>query len=83
MEDSQLKDQFVGSGLANLVMLMVLGIGWSVRRLCDRSKCKSHLHCCCLDMDLRDDSYRTNAVDVENPKGGETNASEERNRQNL
>ena len=82
MEDTQLKDQFVGSGLANLVMLMVLGIGWSVRRLCDRSKCKSHVHCCCLDMDVRDDSYRTKA-DLENPNELETNESEEGNQKNL
>ena len=81
-ENRQLKDQFVGSGLANLVTIMILGIGWSVRRLCDRSKCKSHLHCCCLDMDVRDDSYRTKA-DTENPNGRVINGSEEGNQKNL
>ena len=59
MEDPASTDefwnQFAGSTSANLLVMVVVGIGWGVRKLCERkSRCKSHVHCCCLDLVVRD-----------------------------
>lgn len=57
--DSEFWNQFAGSTSANLLVMVVLGIGWSVRKLCERkTKCKSHVHCCCLDLVVRDQTIR-------------------------
>ena len=33
---------------------------FGIRKLCERdSKCKSHIHCCCIDLNVRDPTLRT------------------------
>ena len=52
--------QFGGSAMANLFTLVVLGVLMGLKKLCDRpSKCKSHLRCPCLDVDISDRSRNT------------------------
>lgn len=52
--------QFGGSAAANIVTLLLLGIFISLKKLCNRpSRCKSHLHCPCLDVDIMDRSQAT------------------------
>ena len=52
--------QFGGSAVANLLTVVVLGLLMGLKKLCDRpSKCKSHLHCPCLDVDVSDRSGNT------------------------
>ena len=51
--------QFGGSAAANgitgIILLVILGL----RKLCNRkSKCKTKLHTCCLDVDIRDETIR-------------------------
>ena len=49
--------QFGGSAVANLFTLVVVGLLMGLKKLCDRpSKCKSHLHCPCLDVQVLDRS---------------------------
>lgn len=49
--------QFSGSATANLAFGVIFMIYMGIRKLCARkSKCHSHLHCCCLDVDVEDDS---------------------------
>ena len=49
--------QFGGSAVANLFTLLVVGVLMGLKKLCDRPcKCKSHLHCPCLDVDVSDQS---------------------------
>ena len=51
--------QFVGSCSANVLTMVAVGIFIGLRKLCNRkSKCKSHIHCCCLDLDVRDQTER-------------------------
>lgn len=59
-EKSEFWDQFAGSGVANIFMILALGLYLGVRKLCQRdSKCKSHIHCCCLDLDVSDRTQRS------------------------
>ena len=47
--------QFGGSAAANILTLLVLGLFMGLKKLCSRnSKCKSHIHCPCLDVDIMD-----------------------------
>ncbi len=47
--------QFTGSAAANGITIAVLGVLVLLKRLCDRpSRCKSHLHCPCLDVEVMD-----------------------------
>ena len=56
---SEFMKQFAGSGAANMITLGAFGLFWCVRRLCARpSRCKSRLHCCCLDVDISDKTLR-------------------------
>ena len=49
--------QFGGSAAANIVTLLLLGIFMGLKKLCNRpSRCKSHLHCPCLDVNIMDRS---------------------------
>ena len=58
-ENSEVWNQFAGSGIANLLTMLAVGLIMGMRKLCDReSKCKSHVHCCCLDLDVRDRTMR-------------------------
>jgi len=57
--EGEFMKQFGGSAAANgitgIVLLVILGL----RKLCNRkSKCKTKLHTCCLDVDIRDDTVR-------------------------
>ena len=52
---SEFMKQFAGSGAANMLTIGALGVFWCVRKLCTRnSRCKSKLHCCCLDVEVVD-----------------------------
>ena len=57
--DSEFWTQFVGSSSANVLTIVAIGLFVGLRKLCNRdSKCKSHIHCCCLDLDVRDKTLR-------------------------
>ena len=52
--------QFGGSAMANIATLFALGLLIGLKKLCDRpSRCKSHLHCPCLDVEVLDRSGTT------------------------
>ena len=54
-ETSELMKQFGGSAMANMAFGVLVLLGMGIKKLCDRpSKCKSHIHCCCLDLDVQD-----------------------------
>ena len=58
-ENSEFWNQFAGSGIANVFMILAVGLYYGARKLCERdSKCKSHVHCCCIDLDVRDRTMR-------------------------
>ena len=62
--ESDFMKQFSGSATANLAfgVLFMLYIG--IKKLCTReSKCKSHIHCCCLDLDVRDKTVHSNPIE--------------------
>jgi hypothetical protein len=72
-EQNEFMKQFAGSGAANMVTLLVLGLVMGLKKLCDRkSKCKSHIHCPCLDVDIRDDRYSTQHGEIEAPQLNES-----------
>lgn len=57
--DSEFWNQFVGSSSANVLTILAVGVFLGLKKLCNRdSKCKSHIHCCCLDLDFRDKTIR-------------------------
>ena len=59
MPDSEFWNQFAGSSSANVLMIVLAGLFMGLRKLCNReSRCKSHIHCCCLDLDVRDKTIR-------------------------
>ena len=52
--------QFVGSGAANVFTILAVGLFVGLKKLCNRdSKCKYHIHCCCIDVDVRDKTSRS------------------------
>ena len=54
--NSEFWKQFAGSGSANLLTILAVGLLWGLKKVCSRrTKCKSHLHTCCLDVEVRDD----------------------------
>ena len=58
--------QFGGSAMANVATLLVFGVLMGLKKLCNRpTRCKSHLHCPCLDVDIVD---RTGSTLHEVPK---------------
>ena len=58
-ENSEFWNQFAGSGVANILLVVAVGVFAGLKKLCTRkSKCRSHLHCCCLDIDVRDPTMR-------------------------
>ena len=58
-ETSEFWNQFAGSSSANVLVILVLCIVAGMRKLCAReSKCKSHVHCCCLELDIKDQTIR-------------------------
>ena len=59
-ETSELIKQFGGSAMANMAFGVLFLLYMGVKKLCDRpSKCKSHIHCCCLDLDVQDKTSRS------------------------
>ena len=49
--------QFGGSAVANVVCLLGFALLVALKKCCDRpSRCKSHLHCPCLDVEVMDRS---------------------------
>ena len=59
MSETAFWDQLAGSGSANIITIVAVGLFIALRKLCNRNtKCKSHLHCCCLDVDVRDQTLR-------------------------
>ena len=58
--DSEFWTQFVGSSSANVLTMVAIGLFLGLKKLCNReSKCKSHIHCCCLELDVRDKTIRS------------------------
>ena len=52
--------QFGGSAAANILTLLVVGLFMGLKKLCNRnSKCKSHIHCPCIDVDIVDRTGNT------------------------
>jgi len=64
--------QFAGSGSANVLTIVAVGLFLGLRKLCNReSKCKSHLHLCCLDIDVRDKTTRERPSITDEARPGE------------
>ena len=71
-ENTEFWNQFAGSSVANVLVILVAGLVWGMKKLCNRdSRCKSHIHCCCLDLDVRDKTIRDSPLD----KDGNTEVS--------
>ena len=52
--------QLGGSAVASIFTLLMIGLFVGLKKLCNRpSKCKSHLHCPCLDVDIVDRNGNT------------------------
>ena len=46
--------------MANIFTLLLVGLFMGLKKLCNRkSKCKSHIHCPCLDVDIVDQTGNT------------------------
>jgi len=59
-ETSELMKQFGGSAMANVAFGILFMLYMGIKKLCDRpSRCKSHIHCCCLELDVRDKTERS------------------------
>ena len=59
MDASDFMKQFSGSATANLAFGALFMLYMGIKKLCNRpSKCKSHIHCCCLDLDVKDQTIR-------------------------
>ena len=49
--------QFGGSAAANIMTIALVGLIIALKKLCNRPcRCKSHLHCPCLDVNIMDRS---------------------------
>ena len=52
--------QFGGSAMANVFTMLLVGLFMGLKKLCNRnSKCKSHIHCPCIDVDIVDRNQNT------------------------
>ena len=57
--------QFGGSAAANGITGIILLVIFGLRKLCNRkSKCKSNLHTCCLDVEIRDETMRSSKTEL-------------------
>ena len=67
--------QFGGSAAANGITGIILLVLFGLKKLCNRrSKCKSNLHTCCLDVEIRDETMRASPSETEKAvKHGEHN----------
>ena len=63
--------QFSGSAAANVVTVLLMGCLMLLKKCCDRpSRCKSHLHCPCLDVEMMDrEKTRRSTVPVTAAEG--------------
>ena len=63
MEDEltgEFMKQFGGSAAANLLTVAVFALLMLLKKACDRpSRCKSHIHCPCIDVEVTDRSGNT------------------------
>jgi hypothetical protein len=70
-ETNELMKQFGGSAMANMAFGLMFLLYAGIKKICDRpSKCKSHIHCCCIDLDVQDKTIRSEIEltnDEENP----------------
>ena len=58
--EGEFMKQFGGSAAANLLTVAVLGLLMLLKKACDRpSRCKSHLHCPCIDVEVTDRTGNT------------------------
>ena len=58
--------QFGGSAAANGITGIILLVLFGLKKLCNRrSKCKSNLHTCCLDVEIRDETMRASPPSLE------------------
>ena len=56
-EEGEFMKQFSGSAAANGITMLIFGLLWGLKKLCDRpSRCKSRFHSCCLDIEVSDRS---------------------------
>jgi hypothetical protein len=61
----ELMKQFSGSALANVAFGFLFLFYMGIKKICDRpSRCKSHIHCCCFDLDIKDKTNR-NTTEIE------------------
>ena len=59
-------NQFAGSSSANLLTIVAIGLIMGLRKLCSReSKCKTHVHCPCIDVDVRDKTLHSVPADTD------------------
>ena len=66
--DPEFWKQFAGSGTANIVTVLGIGLLMGLKKLCERdTRCKSHVHCCCLDFDVRDKTMRSSPESSDKP----------------
>ena len=62
--------QFTGSASANLAFGVLFMLYLGLKKLCNRnSKCKSHIHCPCIDVDIVDRNANTLRAVPENTDG--------------
>ena len=53
-------ESFVSGMASNGITIVLLGSAWALKKLCSRpSKCKSHIHTCCIDIEVADRSGNT------------------------
>ena len=53
-------ESFVSGMASNGITIVLLGSLWALKKLCSRpSKCKSHIHTCCIDIEVADRSGNT------------------------
>ena len=73
MEDEAFMKQFTGSASANMVFVIAFMVYTGLKKLCSRdSKCKTKVHTCCIDVDIRDDdvpeTIRVPPIELQSPR---------------
>ena len=53
-------ENFMSGMASNGLTVVLLAVLWGLKKLCSRpSKCKTHLHTCCIDIDVADRTGNT------------------------
>ena len=53
-------DSFVSGMASNGITVVFFLVAWGLKKLCSRpSRCKTHLHTCCIDIDVADRTGNT------------------------